>query len=136
MITPDQLENLKLITDETVYLNEKKTLERVELAVQQGAGGWGVRIDDGAILKLARDLKIAASIAAESEATFNKMKGTQMENGRLKKQLSNVEDQLKAALEQLTGQEALLKVARTEVERLTDELHDVLGSDRSNAPND
>ena len=68
----EQLENLKLIVDESVYLSEQETLDRLELAVQQGAGGWGVRRDDGALLTLARNLKLALGMAEQQDETYRK----------------------------------------------------------------
>lgn len=92
MITPEKLDNLKLITDESVFVSEKDTLDRVELAVQQGAGGWGVRRDDGVILKLARDLKLAGAMATQVDESQRKLKGLQLENGRLRKQIQELKD--------------------------------------------
>ncbi len=124
MIKLEQLNNLKLITDESVYRTEEQAVDRLELAVQQGIGGWGVRPDDGVILKLARDLRLALEMSKQQEETFNKLKGTQMENGRLKKRLENVEAQLALAITQLTEQGETIKVARVEIDSLTHALEE------------
>jgi hypothetical protein len=139
MIKLEQLENLKLIVDETVYLSEQETLDRLELAVQQGTGGWGVRRDDGALLKLARDLKLALGMAEQQDETYRKLKGVQMENGRLKKQLSNVEGQLEAAMNQLKAAEdkdeafnnnlSIVNEQAVEIDELKKQLAGVLGTD-------
>jgi len=122
MIKLEQLDGLKLITDESVFRTEEQALDRVELAIQQGAGGWGVRPDDGCILRLARDLKIALTVAGTvdkvreaSDEEHRKLKGAQMENGRLKKQRDNTQSGLDAALAQLAQEQARVTKLEAEV---------------------
>ena len=111
MITPDKLASLKLVTDDALFLSEQDTLDRVDLAVQQAAGGWGVKRDDAAILKLARDLKISGAIAAEAEERHRNIKGLQLENGRLKKARDNAQAAAEAATQRVEELEEKLKEA-------------------------
>lgn len=115
MLTANQLDNLKLVTDLTVFANDKDTLDRVELAVQQGAGGWGVRRDDGVILRLARDLKLASSMVEPLDECQRKLSGVQMENGRLKKQRDSLQDEATRMAAHIDGLESTISELRDEL---------------------
>lgn len=108
MIKLEALDGLKLVTDESAFCTDEQTLDRLELAIQQGAGGWGVRVDDGVILRLARDLKITLALAESADEAQRALKGLQMENGRLKKSRDNA----KEAAESLSKRVAELEESR------------------------
>ena len=84
MMKIEDLEGVKLVNEE--YLaSEGEVRSVLENAFQQGSQGWGVRRDTGVILKLARDLKLALAMAQAADEATRKLKGLQLENGRLKK---------------------------------------------------
>jgi len=86
MIKATALDGIKLV-DENYIATDGETEAALEQAFQQGSQGWGVRRDQGVLLRLARDLKIALALAQDTTETQNKLKGLQLENGRLKKKI-------------------------------------------------
>ncbi len=126
----EQLENLKLITDESVYLPEEKVLEQVELSVQQGAGGWGVRTLDGVILTLARDLRGALVGAEALDETKRTLKGLQLENGRLKKRLDAKDAEIRSNLSVINEQANALVEHRETIHELEAGFAEMAGVDK------
>ena len=89
MLDREKFQILKLINDDTVYATDKQVYDQLELSVQQGSGGWGVRTLDGVILRMAKELDEALKLAAEADELHRQLKGQQLENGRLRKALDN-----------------------------------------------
>lgn len=54
---------------------------------------FGMRVKDAIILRLANDLRVALELAAKSEELERKVKGLQLENGRLRKRESREQNE-------------------------------------------
>jgi len=90
MIKATALDGIKLV-DENYIATDGEVEAALEQAFQQGSQGWGVRQDQGVLLRMARDLKLALGLAQDTTETTNKLKGLQLENGRLKKKITVME---------------------------------------------
>ena len=90
MISIEDLDGIKLVQLENFASNDE-TYSELERAIQQGSQGWGVRLEQGVILRLARELKIALSLAAQADDALRKLKGLQLENGRLRKRVKRLD---------------------------------------------
>ena len=90
MISIEDLDGIKLVQLENFASNEEACSE-IERAIQQGSQGWGVRREQGVILRLSRELKIALTLAAQADDALRKLKGLQLENGRLRKRVNRLE---------------------------------------------
>lgn len=87
MIDQSMLDSVKLVSADnlaTIAIVERE----VQRVVSQGSQGWGVRREDAVILRLVSELRQAQLDAQASTDTHNKLKGLQLENGRLKKRLT------------------------------------------------
>lgn len=93
MITKEHLAPVKLALDEN-FASPAEVVRAIEHAVQQGSQGWGVKPEVAVHLTLARALSKALDVAEDADKDHRTLKGLQLENGRLKKQLSNTEEAL------------------------------------------
>lgn len=89
-LTTEDLAGIKLV-DEEYFASTEEVQAELERAYQQGSQGWGVRREVGVYLTLARDLKLAYHLAEKATQGSNKLKGLQLENGRLKKKIEKLE---------------------------------------------
>jgi len=89
MLKSENLDGIKLV-DENYIATDGEALTVLEHAVQQGSQGWGIRREEGVILKFARDLKIALALAATADELARRLKGEQLSHGRTKAALSKV----------------------------------------------
>jgi len=115
------LDTVKLVPTEC-FASDVEVEDYVERCAQEASQGWGARAVDMIILRLAGDLRIASSGAEVADGYARLLKGKQLENGRLKKQVTTLtallDEATKAALtacEQRDDQ-------RAELDRLTGEL--------------
>lgn len=96
MLKIEDLEGIKLVHNEEYIATEAEAQQSLENVFQQASQSWGIRREEGVILKLARDLKIALALANVAEENGRMLKGAQMELGRVKKQrdaaLAHVEE--------------------------------------------
>lgn len=90
MITLKDLEGVKLVKEE-YYASISDTQDALERVFVQGSQGWGVRRDDGVLLRMARDMNIALALANSADENGRMLKGAQMELGRVKKQKSGLD---------------------------------------------
>jgi hypothetical protein len=90
MIDLTVLDGLKLVREEYIA-NDLETAQFIEKAIQQGSQGWGVRREEGVVLRLAKELRVAQELAGSADEAQRKLKGTQLELGRVKKALSVAE---------------------------------------------
>ena len=104
MLKPEDLDGLKLVDPENLA-TEGQVRAALENAYVQGSQGWGVRGDVAVILQLARNLRCALHLAAETESMSiklaeaqNKLKGVQLELGRVKKQRDALEEKVAVTL--------------------------------------
>lgn len=97
MLKLEDLDGLKLVHLDYFATDADAELA-VEQAITQGSQGWGVRREVGVILKLARDLKISLALAATADKSARMLKGAQLENGRLKKQIEKLQAKLSAPI--------------------------------------
>lgn len=99
MLRIEDLEGLKIV-DAANFASEIEVRDALENAYVQGSQGWGVRRDVAVILQLARNLRVQIELASTAETLReeavragcayaelqNKLKGMQLELGRVKKQ--------------------------------------------------
>lgn len=91
MINEKILDGVKLVSDESYFATDAEVEGALEHAFQQGSQGWGVRREQGVMLRMARDTKLAYGLAKDAVENQNKLKGLQLENGRLKKRIAILE---------------------------------------------
>ena len=96
-IDPKALDGVKLVFGEDYFATPEEVENELERAYQQASQGWGVRREIGVYLALARDLKIATELAATADENQRMLKGAQMEGGRLKKKIAELEAEALAA---------------------------------------
>ncbi len=111
MIKADDLDGIKLVTEENNFASDDDTLNVLEAAFMQGSQGWGVTKETAILLRLARVLYVALKLAETADENARLLKGAQMELGRVKKQ----RDTLQKAVDSLTKQ---VMLADTEIENL------------------
>ncbi len=95
MIKADDLDGIKLVTEENNFASDDDTLNVLEAAFMQGSQGWGVTKDTAILLRMARVLYVALKMAETADENARLLKGAQMELGRVKKQ----RDTLKTSLD-------------------------------------
>lgn len=96
MLDKKILNGLKLVTNDEYFATDAEVEADLEVTFQQASQGWGVRRQQGVLLRMARDLKLALELAATAVDSTNKIKGLQLEGGRLKKQIAVLEGKLVA----------------------------------------
>ncbi len=93
MITIEDLGALTLVNEENVA-SAAKTLDELERCFQQGSQGWGMRLSQSVILRLAQELRNALVIAETADKNHRTLKGLQLEIGRVKKALATASTSL------------------------------------------
>ena len=85
------LERTKLIPDENLYTGPLEG-SRLESIIEEGIRStFGMRERDALILRLARELHNAQAEGASADELSRKLKGLQLENGRLRAQIGRAE---------------------------------------------
>lgn len=108
MIDKSLLDALKLVQDEN-FAPDHIIEADLDYAVSQGSQGWGVKRDTAVILGLAKALRDALDTAEKVVTDHGKLKGLQMENGRLKKQLKKFEGRVNTLNAEILAKDILLK---------------------------
>lgn len=129
------LELIKLIRDE-VGATDTEVDEYLEHLVQQ-SGGWGLRQVDRIFLSLARVALEGAEASNELDEIYRKLKGQQMESGRYRKQLENLQASntelaktLDAATASSAAKDATIASMEAEIKRLQEaQVPDLTGLD-------
>jgi len=85
----EDLDGLKLV-DALNFANLGDVHNALDSAITQGSQTWGVTPTDSVVLRLASELKEALALAATADAAQRALKGTQLELGRVRKQLEIV----------------------------------------------
>jgi hypothetical protein len=80
--------------NEESFPDEQTCIEYLQAAHQQSQGGWGLRVDGGVALRLARDLKIALELADRAEELGKQLKGEQLRRGKMEKALKDTQAEL------------------------------------------
>jgi hypothetical protein len=101
MLTLKDLEGIKLVSDETYIAPVSDAQTALERVFQQASQGWGIRREDGVLLRMASDIKIALALAESADENGRLLKGAQMELGRVKKQRDVIQADLDVARTQL-----------------------------------
>lgn len=83
-------EALKLLNDDSLLVSETELSDFMEYLVQQSSG-WGLRQRDRVALTLARKAAEGVAAIAELDETKRKLKGLQLELGRVRKQLEKAQ---------------------------------------------
>jgi hypothetical protein len=89
LLTANDLSEVKLI-DEDNIASAQDVREHVSQVLLQGTGGWGVGLKDAIVLRLVKDLHAALEQADGADESARKIKGLQLENGRLRAQLNRL----------------------------------------------
>ena len=105
MIKAEDLDGIKLVTEENNFASDDDTLNVLEAAFMQGSQGWGVTKETAILLRLARVLYAALKLAETADENARLLKGAQMELGRVKKQRNT----LKTALDSLAEELVVIK---------------------------
>ena len=119
-----ELDRLKLLEFDRV--DDDQIRYYLKVLADQG-GGWGYKPTDCIILTLAEKLAAAEEYATKTEEFRRNMKGSQLENGRLKKQVRNLQEAQTALLADLeaarAGRQELAEVLaqHTSAEKAKDE---------------
>ena len=92
------LDTLKLLEFDRI---EDEQVEYYLTALAEQGGGWGFKHQDCLMLTLAEKLAVATAKADKSEEYRRNMKGAQLETGRLKKRIENLEQAQTALLADL-----------------------------------
>lgn len=108
MIDKSLLDALKLVQEEN-FAPDHIIEADLDYSVSQGSQGWGVKRDTAVILGLAKALRDALDTAEKAVTDHGKLKGLQMENGRLKKQLKKFEDRVNTLNAEVLAKDILLK---------------------------
>lgn len=116
MLDGKMLDGVKLVSDENYFATNSEVEFMLETAFQQASQGWGVRQDQGVMLRLAKELKLSQGLQAKAQAGHDQLKGLQLENGRLKKKIRILEGQEAA----LVGANRTVGEQAAEIERLTE----------------
>ena len=121
MIELKDLDSLKLVRDENVA-NLRQTLAEIEHAITQGSQGWGVTEAHAVLLHVTGELRTALqgfatkdAVLLDLEQTENKLKGKQLELGRVRKELDK---KVKA----LADGNAIIGVKDAKIRELEEEL--------------
>ena len=102
MISLQELDPLKLVTDENNIARDDQAMESFARAVDQGSQGWGVGMDEAVLLRFATELSRALALSEKYEETQKALKAEQMRRGRTAKSLDAAQvanDDLRAANE-------------------------------------
>ncbi len=112
MIKSEDLDGIKLVTEENNFASADDTLNVLEAAFMQGSQGWGVTKETAILLRLARALYVALQLAETADENARLLKGAQMELGRVKKQ----RDALQTNVDMLESESrtAVIRVAELE----------------------
>ena len=89
LLTANDLSEVKLIDDDNIA-SAQDVREHVSQVLLQGTGGWGVGLKDAIVLRLVKDLHAALEQADGADEGARKIKGLQLENGRLRAQLNRL----------------------------------------------
>ena len=115
MLTLADLEGIKLVSDDSYIATVEEAQQSLEVVFQQASQTWGIRREQGVILRLARDLKIALALAMTAEEAGRMLKGAQMELGRVKKQRDTIQAYADNKDSTIKGLVAQLKERETEI---------------------
>lgn len=118
MIQIKDLEGVKLVHDASYFASVEFTQLKLEQTFVQASQGWGVRQDDAVILRLAGDLRIALSGAADADGAMRLLKGAQLELGRVKKQKHGLEQTLVGNKTDIEGLRTQLDMSKRLVDAL------------------
>lgn len=124
-LTLDDLEGLKLVEASNVGSLEQAQLV-LEHAYMQGSQGWGVTEGVASTLFLATELREALDVAQTADENHRMLKGVQMENGRLKKKIENLE-------QAQTGAEATILAQDLRIKELEDLLEKSINAEKAAA---
>jgi hypothetical protein len=97
------LDGVKLVYDDSYFAGQHEVDAHIEVLFQQASQGWGLRRLDAVQLAILRDFREAQALAVLADDRQRMLKGAQMENGRLKKQLAAVKAKLDATTAELAG---------------------------------
>lgn len=86
MFDTTKLQCLKL-ADESLAAPLDEVYDEIETVAQQASQGWGLSRGDSVKFRMALEIKALATEAMEADELRRKVKGLQLENGRLKKRL-------------------------------------------------
>ena len=90
MINQKVLDSVKLVDGENIA-SDLRTEQAIDRAVAQGSQAWGVTMEDAVVLRLTKELQESQGQSSEVQELSNKLKGLQMEGGRLRKQIAVLE---------------------------------------------
>lgn len=97
MIDNKVLEGVKLVSDESYFATSREVDGFLEQAFTQASQGWGINLTTGVTIRLAKELLEAQEIATKAQDDHNKLKGLQLENGRLRKRITTLDAMLIAS---------------------------------------
>ena len=90
------LDQVKLVPAENM-LDSVSCYVYLQDVIDEGIrSAFGMRTKDAIILRLAHDLRLALQSAEKAEELERKVKGLQLENGRLKAKVDKLHDELSA----------------------------------------
>ena len=121
MLDGKMLDGIKLVTNEEYFATDAETEFTLEQVFQQASQAWGIRREQGVMLRLARELKLAIGVAQGAQADDNKLKGLQLENGRLKKRVALLDGRAVVSLRDNDALEDKLTALRAECDNLRSE---------------
>ena len=87
MIKLSELDGFKNLSSDDYIATHEELLETLTDAFEQASQGWGVRREVGVYLALVRELRLSLVLAAKADEALRKLKGLQMELGRVRKAL-------------------------------------------------
>lgn len=93
-----ELDDLRILDFERI--DDEKIGYYLGVLASQG-GGWGYKPTDNMLLTLAERLATAEKLAKDGEGYHRALKGSQLENGRLRKTIRNLEQAQTALLSDL-----------------------------------